>query len=131
MQFQRLDRKLSYFNENATNYCFSKHLQFLTHRTVSFQDELKSHVLCSHAVGRSESITSLWQPEDDLCCKQLNWRNLKHELVSRFPTTIPFIEKQMMKIGPINVYRPHHNDGVPVASYFRDRFCWFCGLYHA
>ena len=121
MQFQSLDRKLSYFKENTTYYYFSNHLQFLTYRTASFQDELKSHVLCSHAVRRSEPITSLWQPEDGLWCKQLNWRNLKLEFVIRSPTTIPFTEKQKMKIGLMNVYRPPHNDGVPVASYFRDR----------
>ena len=48
--------------------------------------------------------------------------NLKLEFVIRSPTTIPFIEKQTMKIGQMNVYRPYNNDGVLAASYFRDPF---------
>ena len=65
---------------------------------------------------------SRWQPEDGLWCKQPNWRSLKLEFVIRSPTVIPFIEKQTVKIRPMNVYRPHQDDGVLVVSYFRDRF---------
>ena len=74
-------------------------------------------MLCSRAVRQSESITSRFQPEYGVRCKQLDWRNLELEYIIRSLTSIPHIEKQAIKIGPANVYRPHHNDRRTVASY--------------